>query len=138
MVVGCIPVFAEMSYGLCPAFSIRLFKIVLVLDILAVFRKRNILSSVSQQIVKTLLTSIADAQHNDPTMIIPIIPIKKYLDDLYSDAGLSHDEIAKAVGLHRTTIWKLRAGIHRGTDSEYGVRIANLHSQVFRQQKETG
>jgi len=68
-------------------------------------------------------------------MIIPIIPTQQYINDLRDDGGLSDGDIAKAVGLTRTTIWRLRTGKHHTTATEYGIRIANLHSLVFKQKR---
>lgn len=68
-------------------------------------------------------------------MIIPIIPTKKYIDELREKAKLSDDEIAREVGLTRTTVWRLRQGKHKTTATEHGIRIANLHALVFKQAK---
>lgn len=66
------------------------------------------------------------------TMMIPNIPAKKYLDDLRSNAGLTDRDIAEAVGLCRTSIYRLRIGKHKTTAHEAGIKIANLHAVVFK------
>ena len=79
-----------------------------------------------------LLTCVILRNIISDTMIIPIIPPKKYIDELREIAGLSDAEIAEAAGLTRTTIWRLRHGKHKTTSAEPGIRIANLHSMVFK------
>ena len=68
-------------------------------------------------------------------MIIPIIPTKKYIDELRTEAGLSDSEIARMVGMHRSNIWKLRNGRHKTVELDHGIAIANLHAAVFKNKK---
>lgn len=65
-------------------------------------------------------------------MRIPLIPTQKYLHDLWFLADLSDEKIGKAVGLTRTSVWRLRTGKHKFTCTETGIRIANFHARMFR------
>ena len=64
-------------------------------------------------------------------MIIPLIPTKKYIDELRDYAGLSDKQIGEAAGLSRWSIWRLRVGKHKSTELEHGIKISNLHAQIF-------
>lgn len=70
-------------------------------------------------------------------MIIPIIPTKKYIDELRDDAGLSDSEIAHHVNMDRSNVWKLRNGKHKTVSLEHGIAIANLHATIFKNKKIT-
>lgn len=65
-------------------------------------------------------------------MTISILPPKQYIDDLRKKAKFSDQKIGESVGMSRTSIWRLRKGRHKTTDIENGVKIANLHAEVFR------
>lgn len=68
-------------------------------------------------------------------MIIPIIPAKKYIEELRNEAGLSDSEIAHHVGMDRSGVWKLRNHKHKTVSLEHGIAIANLHAAVFKNKK---
>lgn len=64
-------------------------------------------------------------------MTISILPPKLYIDELRKKANLSDQAIGESVGLSRTSVWRLRMGIHGTTGLEHGVRLANLYAKVF-------
>ena len=68
-------------------------------------------------------------------MNTPTIPLKQYLDELSTNGGLSNQEIAKLVGLTRTTVWRLRNGKHSTTNDKAEMKIKNLYARTFRQKK---
>jgi len=68
-------------------------------------------------------------------MNTPTIPLKQYLDELSANGGLSNQEIAKFVGLTRTTVWRLRNGKHSRTNDKSEMKIKNLYARTFRQKK---
>lgn len=58
----------------------------------------------------------------------------QYINELRA-SGISRKEIAGTVGLSRVSIWRIQKGMHKTTHFEHGIRIANLHARVFKQQK---
>lgn len=62
-------------------------------------------------------------------------PPQQYLHDLRVNANLSDEKIGKAIGVHRSTVFRLRTGRHSGTDYSIGERIADLHTRVIKAKK---
>ena len=71
------------------------------------------------------------------TMNTPTIPLKQYLDELHVNGDLSDQEIAKSVGLTRTTVWRLRNGKHSTTNDKSDIKIRNLHARTIKRKKKT-
>jgi len=63
------------------------------------------------------------------------IDVKKLLTDLWANAGLSDAKIGKEIDAPAATITRLRTGVHKTTDINRGILIANLHAKFFQQRK---
>lgn len=59
------------------------------------------------------------------------INVQKLLIELWSEAGLSDAKIGKAVSAPAATITRLRTGVHKSTDVNRGILIANFHARIF-------
>jgi DNA-binding Xre family transcriptional regulator len=69
-------------------------------------------------------------------MQIPNLTTKKRLEDIRASAHLSDREIGEKVGLNQSNVWRLRTGKYKRTTDEAGIKIANLHALLVKQNNE--
>jgi hypothetical protein len=91
---------------------------------------------VKQRIISEyVLTFSTDAYHTVRMNTIQPIDVRKLLTDLWEKGGLSDEKIGKQVSTPGPTINRLRTGIHKTTDANRAIRIANFHAQTFSEGK---